>query len=99
MAFATLAGLAGDVQELVPGQVRATIVAFYLLLLNLVGVGIGVTLAGVTIDWMFANGIDEPYTKALLGFTVISLLAIPLFYFAGKRFERDKAALSEMDAA
>ena len=87
------------VQELVPGQVRATIVAFYLLLLNLVGVGIGVTLAGVTIDWMFANGIDEPYTKALLGFTVISLLAIPLFYFAGKRFERDKAALSEMDAA
>lgn len=85
------------VQELVPGHVRATIVAFYLLLLNLVGVGLGVTLAGVAIDWMFTAGIDEPYTKALLVFTTISLLAIPFFYFGGKRFERDKAKLAEMD--
>ncbi len=85
------------VQELVPGHVRATIVAFYLLLLNLVGVGLGVTLAGVAIDWMFAAGIDEPYTKALLVFTGISLLAIPLFYLGGKRFEKDKARLAELN--
>jgi MFS transporter, Spinster family, sphingosine-1-phosphate transporter len=83
------------VQELVPGNVRATIVAFYLLLLNLVGVGLGVTLAGVAIDWMIASGIAEPYTKALLGFTCISLLAIPLFFLAGKRFEKDRSRLVE----
>ena len=85
------------VQELVPGQVRATIVAFYLLLLNLVGVGLGVTMAGVAIDWMIAEGMSEPYSKALLGFTIISLLAIPLFFFAGKRFEKDKARLENME--
>lgn len=83
------------VQELVPGNVRATIVAFYLLLLNLVGVGLGVTLAGVAIDWMMNSGIAEPYTKALLGFTCISLLAIPLFFLAGKRFEKDRSRLVE----
>ena len=83
------------VQELVPGNVRATIVAFYLLLLNLVGVGLGVTLAGVAIDWMMTSGIAEPYTKALLGFTCISLLAIPLFFLAGKRFEKDRSRLVE----
>lgn len=33
------------VQELVPSQIRATVVAFYLLLLNMVGVAIGVSLA------------------------------------------------------
>ena len=81
------------VQELVPGHVRGTIVAFYLLMLNLIGVGLGVTLAGVTIDWMMASGVAEPYTIALLGFTTISLLAIPAFYFAGKRFEKDRSAL------
>ncbi|NKB96928.1 MAG: MFS transporter [Pseudomonadales bacterium] len=87
------------VQELVPGNVRATVVAFYLLLLNLVGVGLGVTLAGVTIDWMFATGVSEPYTKALLAFTCVSLLAIPLFYLAGKRFEKDRARLLETTEA
>ncbi|MEM7015941.1 MAG: MFS transporter [Pseudomonadota bacterium] len=85
------------VQELVPGKVRATVVAFYLLLLNLIGVGLGVTLAGVAIDWMMADGVSEPYTKALLGFTAISLLAIPLFYLGGRWFERDKEKLANMD--
>jgi MFS family permease len=85
------------VQELVPGQVRATVVAFYLLLLNLVGVGLGVTLAGVSIDWMMAEGIDEPYTKVLFGFTLISLLSIPLFYLGGRWFERDRAKLADLE--
>ncbi|MEM7216966.1 MAG: MFS transporter [Pseudomonadota bacterium] len=83
------------VQELVPPTVRATIVAFYLLTLNLVGVGIGVTAAGIAIDMMIGAGIAEPYTKALLGFTLTSMLAIPAFYLAGRLFERDKARLAE----
>jgi hypothetical protein len=29
----------------------------------------------------------------LLVFTALSLIAIPLFYFAGRRFERDREAL------
>ena len=83
------------IQELVPQQIRATVVAFYILLLNLVGVAIGVTLAGVYIDHLMAAGVSEPYTKTLLWFTVISMTAIPLFFAAGRRFERDKARLAK----
>lgn len=88
------------VQELVPPQIRATVVALYILLLNMAGVAIGVSAAGVYVDWLLARGSDAPYTAALLGFTIISLSAIPLFYFAGRRFERDRARLFEnMQAA
>ncbi len=82
------------IQELVPQQIRATVVAFYILLLNLVGVAIGVTAAGIYIDHLAAAGESEPYTMALLWFTVISMAAIPLFFGAGHRFERDKAKLA-----
>lgn len=83
------------VQELVPPTVRATIVAFYLLTLNLVGVGIGITAAGIAVDAMIAAGSTEPYTIVLLVFTVISFSCIPLFYLAGRRYDRDRAKLYE----
>ena len=81
------------VQELVPPQIRATVVALYILLLNMAGVAIGVSAAGVYVDWQIARGHAEPYTSTLLWFTVISFSAIPLFFFAGKRYERDRERL------
>jgi len=81
------------VQELVPPQIRGTVVAFYILSLNFFGLGLGVTGGGIVVDWMIAEGIAEPYTMTLLAFTALSLIAIPLFYFAGRRFERDRKAL------
>ena len=87
------------VQELAPGRIRATVVAFYLLLLNLVGMGIGVTLGGVCIDWMLEQGVARPYTWTLLVFTLVSLISIPLFYAAGRRFQRDRNALEEAAGA
>jgi len=81
------------VQELVPPQIRATVVAFYILMLNLVGLGIGVTLAGVAIDAMAARGVAEPYTWTLLVFTLLASLAIPLFFLAGRRFVADRERL------
>ncbi len=81
------------VQELVPPEIRATVVALYILLLNMAGVAIGVSTAGVYVDWLIERGHDAPYTSALLWFTVISLSAIPLFFMAGRRYEKDKARL------
>ena len=81
------------VQELVPPQIRGTVVAFYILSLNFFGLGLGVTGGGIFVDWMIAENIAEPYTVTLLVFTALSLIAIPLFYFAGRRFERDREAL------
>lgn len=81
------------VQELVPPQIRGTVVACYILSLNFFGLGLGVTGGGIMVDWMIAEGIAEPYTMTLLAFTALSLVAIPLFFFAGRRFERDREAL------
>jgi MFS family permease len=80
-------------RELVPPRIRGTVVAFYILTLNFVGLGIGVTAGGVVIDSLKAAGTLEPYTWTLLTFTLLSLIAIPLFYFAGRRFDRDREAL------
>lgn len=79
------------VQELAPARIRATIVAFYILMLNLVGLGLGITAGGFVIDVLQARGVAQPYTWTLVGFTLLSQLAIPLFWLAGRRFAEDKA--------
>jgi hypothetical protein len=81
------------VQELVPPQIRATVVALYILLLNFVGLGIGITGGGYLIDSLIARGVEEPYTKTLLVFTSLAATAIPCFWVAGRRFARDRDRL------
>ncbi len=83
------------VQELVPAQIRSTSVALLLLMMNLVGTGIGVTISGMAIDMMILAGIDQPYTVTLLALTIIAFISIPCFLFAGLRFERDKDRVRE----
>ena len=73
------------VQELAPAEIRATVVAFYILALNFVGLGVGITGGGYLVDALIARGVAEPYTWTLLGFGVLSLLSIPFFYAAGRR--------------
>ena len=81
------------VQEVVPPQIRATVVAFYILTLNLVGLGIGITAGGFLIDYLVAQSVAMPYTWALLTFTCLSMLCIPCFYVAGRRFQMDRERL------
>jgi len=88
-----------SVQELVPPQIRATVVAFYILMLNLVGLGFGITAGGICIDWMLEAGVAQPYTWTLVVFTVISLLAMPLFFLAGRRFTADRDRLFALHGA
>jgi hypothetical protein len=86
------------VQELAPARVRATVVAFYILTLNLVGLGIGITLGGIVIDALQARGVAEPYTWTLVGFTASSILAVPFFWVAGRRFYADRRRLEASGA-
>ncbi len=86
------------VQELVPIRIRATIVAFLILMLNLVGLTFGSLGGGVAVDLLRSASVADPYTTMLVIFTAISALNIPCYYFAGKLYERDKKRLEEVFA-
>ena len=78
------------VQELCPPNVRATVVAFYIMSLNVVGLGVGITGSGVMVDQLIARGVAQPYSWTLFAFTCLSGLAIPCYFaaarMAGRRF-------------
>lgn len=81
------------IQELSPPSARATVIAFNILCLNAVGLGIGITGTGWLIDMFRQAGNAEPYTSAALTMSVVSLLALPAFFLAGHWFHRDKARI------
>ncbi len=88
-AFAT-------VQELSPAKSRGTVVAFFILMINLVGLGFGITGGGWLVDYLIRQGSPTPYGTTLLLFTFISMLSIPLLYLAGRRFYQDRDALRQL---
>ena len=85
------------VQELAPPHLKATVIAFFILNLNMIGMFLGTTGAGVIIDILINNGVEFPYTKTLLSFTILSGFSIPLFWFAGIKYkeEMDKVTIAE----
>ena len=74
------------VQELAPAKSRGTAIALYILLLNLVGLGLGALLGGISVDLMRDMQVVRPYTWTLLWLTVLSSLSIPLFYMAHRYY-------------
>ena len=81
------------VQELVPNNIRATVVAFYIMTLNLIGLTIGSLVGGICVYLLKINNFEEPYTWTLIIFTCISATSIPCYYLAGKRYKEDKKNL------
>ena len=81
------------VQELVPNNIRATVVAFYIMTLNLIGLTIGSLIGGICVNLLKINNFEEPYTWTLIIFTCISATSIPCYYLAGKRYKEDKKNL------
>lgn len=79
------------VQEQAPSGARATVTAFYILCLNVIGLGIGNTGAGWAIDHFRAAGHAQPYTASVVVFIGISALAILAFFLAGRWSKRDVA--------
>jgi len=84
------------VQELVPDRIRATVVAFYILTLNLIGLTIGSWGGGACADWMEAANFENPYTMMLVVFSIISIISIPCYYMAGRRYKEDKVMLNKV---
>ena len=82
------------VQELAPPEVRATVVAFYIMALNVVGLGVGITGSGVMVDQLIARGVGQPYSWTLFAFTVLSALAIPCYFAAAKLCKRPALAVA-----
>ena len=82
-------------QELSPPQIRGTVIAFYVMVINVVGLGVGMLLGGVLIDALIAREFQEPYTKGMLFMSILSTVSLPCLYVAGSRFARDRKALEE----
>lgn len=76
------------VQELAPDKAKATAVAFYILLLNLIGLGVGTLIMGLMADALVAAEYDKPYTIALTVLTIASGLSIITFYLAHVHYRR-----------
>jgi len=81
------------VQELVPENIKATVVSFYILTLNLIGLTIGAWGGGLLADMLEAANYNEPYTIMLVVFSIISIVSIPCYYLAGKKYHEDKSKL------
>jgi len=82
------------IQEVVPANIRGSVVAFNLLCINLVGYSLGSYTAGLSIDYLLEIGVSQPYTHVLVASVVIYLLTGPIcYYLAGKHYDADKKAL------
>ena len=68
-------------------------VGFAVLMIQVLGAALGATTAGFIIDFLAAAGVAEPYSMTLVTYAFISLLAVPIFIYAGRRFERDLKAI------
>jgi len=72
------------------------VLAYYLFLTNLVGIGLSTTFAGILTDVLIFNDIENPYTITLLIFQFLSMLCFPAFYLAGKEINSRPTNLREL---
>ena len=86
-------GAYATVQELVPQRIRATAVAMFILGVNVVGIGTATTIGGFMVDAFAKAGHVRPISDMMLIMTVASMIAIPAFFIAARRFSADREAL------
>ena len=77
------------VQHLVPQRMRATASASFLLINNLIGLGVGPLLIGSISDGLKSSYGAESLRYAAVGCTAFYLLAAALMIFAAKRLRAD----------
>ncbi|MDZ4778489.1 MAG: MFS transporter [Alphaproteobacteria bacterium] len=87
------------IQELVPDRIRATAVAMFIMLLNVVGLGVSITLGGYMVEWFAASGSTRPITDMMVVMNIAAALAIPCFLIAALRFDKDRKRLLDYEAS
>lgn len=81
------------IQDLVPRAVTSTIIAFAIMPINIVGMGLGITLTGIAIDALIERGFEQPRTLVLATLQVFFFISMPCFLYAGLRYQQDREAL------
>ena len=76
-------------QELAPPHICSSTVAFNILMSSVVGVGMSITASGFLIDYFAGQQVASPYSLSLLVFTILSMVSIPVFYFAVKYHKKE----------
>ena len=74
-----------SVQEIAPSSIRATVVAFYILCINLIGMGLGATITGISIDFLREANNMNPYSVTLVVLNILTLINLIFFYLAGQK--------------
>ena len=78
----------GSVQALTPVKVRSTMVAIFILGVNIVGMGVGSFFTGYLIDHVFYTS-SAPYTFSLITVGATGIISIICFYIAGFSYKKD----------
>ena len=73
------------VQEMAPKNHKAVVLAYYIFMVNFIGLGFSTTTAGIMIDALIAMGIENPYSVTIISFQALAAICLPLYYFAGKK--------------
>ena len=73
------------VQEMAPKNHKAVVLAYYIFMVNFIGLGFSTTSAGIMIDALIAMGIENPYSLTIITFQALAAICLPLYYFAGKK--------------
>ncbi|MFL0797326.1 MAG: MFS transporter [Cellvibrionaceae bacterium] len=75
------------IQELVPSNMRGQFSAFYLFIVNLVGLGIGPTAVALSTDYIFGNSDDINYSLSLV--ITLALLICSILLWLGLKPYRE----------
>ena len=77
----------GTIQDIISPENRGVITGLMVMMLQLAA-GVSMFAAGVIIDALISGQADDPYSKTVLLFTIISFISIPLFFLAGRSYDK-----------
>ena len=88
--WGTLYGpITSAVQEMAPEKHKAVVLAYYIFMVNLIGLGFSTTMAGVMVDTLITYKVENPYSVTMLTFQILATVCLPLFYLAGKKYQKN----------